>query len=316
MGANIEVDWRVSAARQSAWESPPLPPPYHSIPLETRMNAIRRKQDQQVHPPDFLKHPNSQNICKEIRQSTNLVNIFRFTRYCDQAVADALPRNSLTSASSADKFSQPDLASELERIFPPGLSVAKVADTPAREWEPREQFLQRFFHRLAPLDKASSTPSAQWHGVWVGLWDEFQPWLNSGPEAWMSVFGVPLPDSPVLCLVMRYTVGHIRPLVRPTIIDAGWHPEHFPNPAPECILVDTTSGLRLRGHPMSLLNASTPLRQEFVHRDRRRSAGWVVAWGWLPAGRRARDIVGTRTAHHQLLQSHYSGVKNWMAEPV
>jgi hypothetical protein len=127
-------------------------------------------------------------------------------------------------------------------------SAVKVAESPASEWQPRREFLDRFFAALAPLGYAA-TPSAQWHGIRVGLWSEFDPLLNAGPAAWLAVFGLRPPGSTTLCLLRRYSVSHVHPLVRPATIDGAWCPEHFPNPSPDCGWVGPAAH-PMGGHPI------------------------------------------------------------------
>ncbi len=316
MGANLEADWRVSPERQRTWESIALSPAHMRIPLAARIHAVRRDQNHLTSPPDFLKRPNRGNYVPEIFGSTNLVHIFRFESFHRAAVAAALPAsNPLVSASDINSVSGSDIESQLKTLFPPTRAVTKVQGMPQQEWLPRRDFLQRFFAELAPLN-SGSTPSAQWHGIWVGLWDEFEPHFNLGPADWLHAFGVRPPVSNMLCMVMRYAASHVRPLVRPATIDAGWYPDHFPNPAPGCQWVNPHRYPPLGGHPVHLGNGSQTLLQEFIHRDRRRSADWVVGWAWLPEGEPAGSLPGARAAHYQLLESNYIGVKHWLPEPI
>jgi hypothetical protein len=99
---------------------------------------------------------------------------------------------------------------------------------------------------LATLDVATSPPDEigrfledLFHGinayrdrrpVWVAAWPEFERLIDLAvPETWNAVVGV-WRNRGALQVVLRYPVGSVVQLVRPTQLDVGYYQYHFPSP--------------------------------------------------------------------------------------
>jgi hypothetical protein len=146
--------------------------------------------------------------------------------------------------------------------------------------------------------------------AWATTWGGFGPVRTEGPRRWCQVVGVVNTGGTARwVLVLRYRLPPGWPLVRPTILDAGYNAYHFPSPPYQ---------RRKTGHPMDLRYTPLPqqLRREFIHRqidhhpDHWEAAGRLLdrTDGPLP-GR----IGLRRRAHLQLLAKHYkSGIQGWM----
>lgn len=308
MGANVEADTRVPIARAHAMAARPLPPSYDPILLKTRIASYPDKFNYNLAAPSFLKPPNQSNIRSGIHGNTQLVTIFQFKPVHSSGIAAAL-QGGLVSGG--------DLNTELERLFPDlrpdGATFTAVEDL-ANSVLPDASaaFLERFFE--------GQFNSGQYHGIWTGLWRSFEPHLRTSPLTWLSAFGMQRPARRTLCLILRYRASMVRPLVRPTILDSGWYPEHFPSPAPAAWARGPASSAPRGGHPMNTGEPQLPLREEFIHRDCLRSHSWVAAWGWVDPSQNQSGtlpIPEARSRHYALLQASYdrSELLDWLSEP-
>jgi hypothetical protein len=304
MGANIESDWRVSDERGDALEAIPLDIGHAGIPLRTRVTDSPARFNYNIPDPAFLKPANNANIQTRIHGNTQLVTVFQFKFVHRYNIAAALP-GGLVSAADFDA-----LNSELSRLFPDVHSHG----SPVSVSKDSSDFLDRFF--------ANQYSSGQYHGIWTGLWRNFEAHLHRGASAWLCMLGMRCPKRRTLCLVLRYRVAAVRPLVRPTVLDAGWYPEHFPNPLTKSWLGGASVTPPLGGHPMNTADFHLPLRDEFIHRDVARSASWLAAWGWVgptPAGSAPFELAlrDARSRHYSLLQRSYDKdeVIEWLSSP-
>lgn len=152
--------------------------------------------------------------------------------------------------------------------------------------------------------------------VWVTFAEVFEGDVDpsrDGPDRWFEVVGVHLDGAPVWAILLRYTLREAGTVARPTILDAGGYPYHFPSPP----------GLEpsLGGFMMDLRidPACEHLRNEFIHE--------TIDFkfdDWVAAGRRYGEttrpgpdgIDRQRMAHHQLLDRSYDGVMSWMPKCV
>lgn len=148
---------------------------------------------------------------------------------------------------------------------------------------------------------------ASYQPTWTISWESFKPCIPEGPERWLELTGVCRDDFPHWLILLRYTVGEAGTLVRPTQLDAGWLPQHFPSPP------------SADGHPMDLRISPLPsvLSPEYIHEQIDHDI-----MHWDDAGRRCamtqRDVRGSlgdqRRAHHKLLARIYgkSQICYWM----
>jgi hypothetical protein len=146
---------------------------------------------------------------------------------------------------------------------------------------------------------------------WVTFWRSFEPHVASGPERWASVLGLPnRRKCDRWLIVLKYPLRAAGKLVRPTILDAGWAPYHFPSP-PQATLGEG-------GHPVDLRLSSPPdsLIQEFIHEQIPHTFEHWRATKFL-LGRTHRPNCGwlakRRSNHYRLLAREYGNdIQDWM----
>jgi hypothetical protein len=145
--------------------------------------------------------------------------------------------------------------------------------------------------------------------VWATLWDEFKPYLDhpEGATRWRQALGLKPDSRPCWYAVLKYKVGEVGSLFRPSQLDADWSGYHFPSPAG----VPVWRG----GFPMDCRGESDRPLSEYVHQqiDHRLDH-------WTLAGRRVKlglmnDPLGfqaLRRRHHDLLVNHFGeAARQW-----
>ena len=152
--------------------------------------------------------------------------------------------------------------------------------------------------------------------TWVAEWKSLEKFLlRKNPSSWMQAVGVAT-ETPVwvavLCYPVRRTAKRIA-LYRPTQLDAGWYPHHFPSPP--------QSGVEKGGYSMFLGLKNETLHsyglvREFIHEPVDFSIkDWSRAGELLDfvPGPVSGDLIEQRRAHLELLSTHYpDGVRSWM----
>jgi hypothetical protein len=149
-----------------------------------------------------------------------------------------------------------------------------------------------------------------YHPTWATTWRDFESVIAEGAERWCEVVSVPNAGRTARwVLVLRYRLPPGLPLVRPTILDAGFNAYHFPSPP---------DFAREAGHPMDLRLTPAPqeLRPEYIHCQIDHIMEHWEAGGRLlsraegpPAGR----LGLRRRAHLRLLANSYgSSILGWM----
>lgn len=138
--------------------------------------------------------------------------------------------------------------------------------------------------------------------VWATLWDEFRPYLDhpDGATRWRQALGLKPDSRPCWYAVLRYTVGEVRDLFRPTQLDADWYCYHFPSPAGVPVLRG--------GCTMDCRGESDRPLSEYVHQQIDHTLDH-----WTLAGRRVglglmNDPLGfqeQRRLDHDLLVNHF-----------
>ena len=140
--------------------------------------------------------------------------------------------------------------------------------------------------------------------------------IDATPESWLEAVGIPRATYPRWILVLRYTAGEARPLVRPTQLEAGWFGFHFPSPL--------ASSADAGGHAMSLGERDGNLRlqilPEFIHaRVRYHLKHWKAAGQMCDVTTRAVGLVDHlatyRAAHYEDLVADYGeeAISGWIA---
>jgi hypothetical protein len=154
------------------------------------------------------------------------------------------------------------------------------------------------------------------HPTWAARWDGFMSRIDVAPESWLEATGIPRATYPRWILVLRYTAGEARPLVRPTQLEAGWFGFHFPSPP--------AGSAGAGGHAMSLGERDDNLRlavlPEFIHaRVRFRLQHWKASGRMCGVTTRIVGLGGRlgayRAAHYGDLVADYGQetLFEWMA---
>jgi hypothetical protein len=154
--------------------------------------------------------------------------------------------------------------------------------------------------------------------VWVALWTDLEPVLvGEPPRRWLERLGVGrswiTATTGRWLIALRYRVRDVDWLVRPTTLDAGTNPAHFPSP------LKARDRHLMWGHSMDLdFRASgTSLFKEFIHRQIDLDEAY-----WRAAGSICRkvetptmnDLTEQRTAHLERLRHRYpSELVDWKA---
>jgi len=185
---------------------------------------------------------------------------------------------------------------KIKRLFPDTVPFGLASSL----GKPAIEFLNRYFDLMW---NGELKPS---HGVWAGRWQELEAHAETNASTWMSAMGVRTPTDASLCLLLRYDAVEVHPLVRPTILEAGWYPEHFPSPEATSWCAQGSCA-PTGGHPMCIHGTATlPLRAEYVHREVRPKSSWVYAWAWVqPNSVPALSLPSARLRHWDLLNRHY-----------
>lgn len=102
--------------------------------------------------------------------------------------------------------------------------------------------------------------------TWVGRWSEFESIAHMGAMAWLEVFGLGhhayfprRPNEETWFIVLKYRILDCQKLLRPTVLDAGGNPWHYPNPG-----FPAVQGGKTVVFGNSLDSGTRPL-SEFIH---------------------------------------------------
>ena len=146
--------------------------------------------------------------------------------------------------------------------------------------------------------------------VWIAFWEDFQPYFYQGPNRWCEVLGVPKVRDRVWLVILRYTVADACTLVRPTQLDAGWFPHHFPSP-PDRPPNEGGCAMDLEiGNPA--LVSTRPLA-EFIHPQIDFKESFIQAIGHTtrPSAGNGNTLQQRREQHQLRLSRNYA-ISNWM----
>lgn len=150
-------------------------------------------------------------------------------------------------------------------------------------------------------------PRAMRHNVW---WATDWPWfardvLGDGPDRWAEAIGTHRKSNRWLAVLKYEFADTGRAVYRPTQLDAGRYPLHFPTPSNS-----------LAGHPMDIGDATNypALPREFIHLPLA-SLGEanVVAVEKTTRESAAFDLAEARRRHRERLAANYPGLNGaWM----
>ena len=138
--------------------------------------------------------------------------------------------------------------------------------------------------------------------VWTTGWTEFSSREWQQPERWLQMLGVRTDKSqPSWLLLLRYPAREAGQVVRPTQLDGGWYPEHFPTPpSAPC------------GHAMDLDHAHRdrhPL-PEYIHQQMDHIPAHLVACARVDAARPV-PLPPPQRRHFRILERDYADVPTW-----
>lgn len=301
VACNLMFDERVSLERENALRT------YFAVardsPFEGRLQtAIREYHRERIRTapdPEFLDAAaNSENLAGR--------------RYDGIELARILNLNGLAAVFSAARGSIDSFEDFPRQIDKPALT-ASAYDLEVLRWldehlgapgSNRDSVIRDV---LLALNKARVEKPYQ--PAWATSWNDLAQVIAEGSERWCQVVGVANTGGTARwVLVLRYRLPPGCPLVRPTILDAGYNAYHFPSPLRRG---------RKTGHPMDLRCTPLPqkLRRELIHQqidhhpDHWEAAGRLLdrTDGPLPGRLGLR-----RRAHLRLLTEHYkSGLQGW-----
>jgi hypothetical protein len=170
-----------------------------------------------------------------------------------------------------------------------------------------ESFLEKIFkllnHRL-------TVESKYYNPVWVTTWEIFEEYANQGADRWNQVVGVPR-EMPTWQIVLRYPASKVPCLYRPSQLDGGYYPQHFPSPP---VTAKAEGGLT-----MDLgASVSRPLN-EYIHKQIELSIDYWIAGGRLigKTGFTPYELPQVRTHHYERLIGKHDEevIRNWMSRP-
>jgi hypothetical protein len=152
-----------------------------------------------------------------------------------------------------------------------------------------------------------------YHPTWVTEWDEFESYAKKTDgsfdiDNWNQIVGVPRMN-PSWQIVIQYPANIINGcLYRPTQLDGGDYPHHFPSP-PQAEMAEG-------GYTMDLgITVSRPLN-EFIHTQIRLTTDYWENSGYLigKTNPQAYDLAALRENHHNKLKIRYNSkdIDDWM----
>jgi hypothetical protein len=321
MAWNIRNDWRVSERREQAFLPADRPAngsalrDHLTIYFEKRVRLREFPVKGGIAPPDFAT-----DVLNQFNRVRGMDPDFLLVRVLDLGGLLTVFRNAL-----ADAATRRDLR-ELSMLLTPdpgsgdGL-IVRIDRHLQRAGEPAiVQFANMVIRALAsqahrPFQPVWVTTLAAFSDVCQegrGFWKEtFETYLRppstreqerriiDGPaERWTQLLGVPKTGwaNGTWLLVLRYPSREADPIYRPTILDAGWFPEHFPSP-PE-------GGPK--GHPVDLRHEPSAARliPEYVHPQFHHRPEHFLALKRLP-GPVGRHLTAFRQANLNLLRRKY-----------
>jgi hypothetical protein len=260
VGCNVLFDHRVSAEREAALKEL-LPTSGGRFRKEAPLEAaLRNYQDALIRSnrrPAFLDKPSNRENFIPRRSGLELARLLDLNR-----LSEVFKRARLAGIASFFDFPQK----------PDDLSISKEYDRLVANWLGRalSPGSARREITLADIFQALERDHVErpFQPAWVTAWKAFEPYQLAGPACWAAILGLPNKwAGPRWLMVLRYRLPAGVQLVRPTIMDAGYEPYHFPSPR-QAQVVDGGHPLDLRAPPCDLrllpefLHEQIPLKQE------------------------------------------------------
>lgn len=148
---------------------------------------------------------------------------------------------------------------------------------------------------------------------WVTDWEKLIDYINSAPtniERWNQSVGVPNKYEGWQ-IVIQYPANAVECLYRPTQLDGGFFPEHFPPPP--------NSEHFYGGFTMDLAGEDKIFLPEYIHQqinefklDYWKNSGYLIG----RVDNKNYELTILREKHYRKLVSHYTDVNMWMKSPI
>jgi hypothetical protein len=248
--------------------------------------------------------------CEDFNDGTDLVTVIslnglaRAIKDTNSNLIDELPEwkdiiDSETQAS--DRISDPTVK---EDRFDTWLET-NIKDKTLTEIE---GFLTKLFK---VLNYRLKVESQHYNPVWVATWDKFADYIHLGPDRWNQVVGVPR-YTPTWQIVIKYHSSKVKCLYRPSQLDGGYFPQHFPSPRETVMAAG--------GLTMDLGDSQDQLLvNEYIHEQIELDINY-----WISAGRVIGKTGITPASLEQVRASHYNkllgqygetAIRDWMPRP-
>jgi hypothetical protein len=294
---NVQFDHRVSMKRQSKLNGY-FKSPFNSLSLRNAIDKYFDKEIRELRNPAFLD------------ESENGDNIVHGGRSNKSVFDEHLPLATMLNLNGLGWEYQKGP----ENIWPEFGNFPAVGDDSERlRWldeklrgksdEDQRTFVNRVLERLKESRKTEA-----FQPVWVTFWDSFEPYFEAGPDRWCEIIGRQTFLDAVWIVVLSYTVSEAGTLVRPTQLEARTNGWHFPSPPPRPV-VDGGCAMDLGTTP------TTDPIPEYVHQQIDLHPHYIRAVG-RTSYRTAGRLRQNRIDHRRLLDQGFSGLANWMPDPV
>lgn len=170
------------------------------------------------------------------------------------------------------------------------------------------------------------------HPVWVASFTEFEELVDwTKPGSWLEAVGLPAPrglEERRFLVVLKYNLGDLPVLVRPSQVEAGWFAFHFPTPSAMPVSKGGRT-MRLGGVSWDRRKGDSLLVPEFIHEQvpfrlaaEEEIAGSVVV-EWVAHGMARGDgkagvsLGQCRGLQHRRLRKGFPReTTGWMPDPL
>ncbi len=232
MARNLRADHRVSVDREKSFDSM-VGRPVNSESLYKAIDAYNREKIRSQKTPEFSGRINKNNFVDARSRDVSLrsdsylgtvvcLNKMRahFEWDAGRTVGRTGPKRrsvfeELTSAGTVDKFLDDKLGGRLHKNCEVDPDV--------------HEFIKSFLRVLRAYRRQHPRQPS-----WAAVWDDLVPFLpEDSPHRWAQAVGVCGERERVgeWWIVLKYKIRNVPRLVRPTQLDVGWYPWHFPSPA-------------------------------------------------------------------------------------
>ena len=277
---------------------------------EYRRTVVAKKPTE-----SFGEHPKSSLNYIDPASLPDLLHVCNVTRKLTQITKDSCNHKSVSDALGS-------MGLPTQEMKPDEVDIKlryRMRDTSRRFI-----FVEQLLHLFDLYRKANA-----WNPIWAASWDHFNSTSIQGiPSSWLEAVGVPCDSGPSWLMLFRYSYpskpsdpSNPRPsdppnrremLYRPTQLEAGIFPYHFPSP--DC------AKLKDGGHTMHLIEngpVEPLLVSEYVHEEIEfTSDHWFAAEALFERAlvNSYQSLMSYRRRHHSLLGVAYGEkkVKKWM----